>query len=241
MLCIKKFFTYVIYFIRSCLFNLVFFPYVASIAIVYKFVSPNKYQNLIRSYSRVFHLIVKYLAGIDYKLINTENKKPYPVIYALKHESAWETMALIHVFSPCVFVLKEELTKIPVFGKFLTDVGMIAIDRTSAIQSVRQIVKETKAAVQKGNSIVIFPEGTRAKPGVLNTLQSGIYAPYSINKLPVVPVFLDSGKFWPRKSFLKKSGTVTVDFLEEIKPGLDKDEFMTKLTSAFQNRMNGEK
>ena len=108
MNCINNFFTYFIYFIRSCVFNIVFFPYVASIAIVYKFVNPNNYQKLTESYSRGFHLIVKYLIGINYDIQHIENKKPYPVIYAVKHESAWETMALIHVFAPCVFVLKEE-------------------------------------------------------------------------------------------------------------------------------------
>jgi len=233
--------SFMVCFFRSLIFNIVFYPYVFSIAIAYRFVKPSYYQKLIKNYSRGLYYILKVLTGLDYKILHPENKKNYPVIYAIKHESAWETMVLLHVLSPCTFVMKKELSEIPVFGKFLTDTGMIAIDRENAIQSVRQIVKGTKEAVQNGNSIVIFPEGTRAKPGELKPLHTGIYSPYALNKLSVIPVFLDSGKFWSRKSFFKKPGEITVDFLDEIKPGLQKEEFMNKLTGIFQKRLSEER
>jgi len=151
------------------------------------------------------------------------------VIVACRHQSAWETLALPTIIDDPAVVLKRELLLIPVFGWYLAAIGMIAVDRAGRAGALRRMMREARLAVDQGRPILVFPEGTRVAPGVRREYHSGIYALYRELSLPVVPVAVDSGHFWPRRSFAKRPGTITLEFLAPILPGLARDDFMAEL------------
>jgi 1-acyl-sn-glycerol-3-phosphate acyltransferase len=177
------------------------------------------------------------IGGIKCVVENEKNILKEPAIYAIRHESTWETLVLISKFKEPIFVLKEELLKIPLFGALSKKVGTIAVDRENGTRSLMEAVGKVQAAVAAGHPVIIFPEGTRMAHGECVPLKRGIALFYKKAGCPVVPVVHNSGKFWPRRGFVKKSGVVTVKFLAPIAPGLSKDEFMDKLNDAFSSEL----
>lgn len=155
-------------------------------------------------------------------------------IYAMKHQSAWETFALWHILPAPVFVLKKELLRIPIFGWYLRRTPIIAIDRKAGANALKQMVEQAKAHRAAGRQIVIFPEGTRTKPGAEPHYHSGIAALYRELGAPIVPTALNSGKYWGKGAWLKKPGTITLEFLPVIQPGLDKNMFMQQLEGQIE-------
>ena len=158
-----------------------------------------------------------------------------PVIVAAKHQSAWETLVLPTVIEDPAVVLKRSLLWIPIFGWYLARIGMIAIDRKGGGGALRRLVRHARRVVAQGRPILMFPEGTRTAPGQTRRYHPGIYALYSELALPVVPVALNSGLYWPRRSIAKRAGTITVEFLPAIAPGLDRDEFMRELVARIES------
>jgi 1-acyl-sn-glycerol-3-phosphate acyltransferase len=132
-------------------------------------------------------------------------------------------------------VLKRELLHIPMFGWYMRKVGMIAVDRSRGASALKQMVREAQATFAAGRSIAIFPEGTRTAPGEHKPYQPGVAALYTQLGVPVVPIALNSGLFWGRKAFLKKPGTITLQILPAIPPGLDRKTFMKRLESSIED------
>lgn len=162
---------------------------------------------------------------------------PYPVLYAFKHESMYETLEILLLVPEPAVLLKKELADIPVFGGITRRHGVIAIDREGGAKALRKLVAESRAAVARGRSPLIFPEGTRVPHGERPPLRSGFAGIYRAINLPVVPVAMDSGKLWPRKGFLKRPGVVTFRFGDVIQPGLDRDEAERRVHAAI-NALN---
>jgi 1-acyl-sn-glycerol-3-phosphate acyltransferase len=181
--------------------------------------------------------IAEKVGGISYEVEREENILEEPAIYAVRHESIWETLVLIQKFFEPIFVLKEELLKIPFFGALSSAAGTIAIDRNNGARSLMDMVGKVELAIRSGHAVVIFPEGTRMASGETISLKRGIALFYSRCNCPVVPVIHNSGRFWPRRGFLKKPGTISVKFLDPILPGLSKDEFMDKLNRIFYSEV----
>jgi len=140
-------------------------------------------------------------------------------IIMCKHQSAWETLALQRYFPPQVWVLKRELLWIPVYGWGLAAMEPIAIDRRSANRALRQIVEQGCRRLAQGLWVVIFPEGTRTPAGKRRRYQTGGGMLASRSGFPVVPVAHNSGYFWPRNSFLKRPGTISMVIGPVIEPG----------------------
>ncbi|MDR0968657.1 MAG: 1-acyl-sn-glycerol-3-phosphate acyltransferase, partial [Holosporaceae bacterium] len=122
---------------------------------------------------------------------------------------------------------------IPLFGKLAKKVGTIAVDRENGAKSLMNAVGKVEKAIANGHPVIIFPEGTRAAYGVFSPLKRGISLFYKKAGCPVVPVVHNAGRFWPRRGFIKKPGTIVVKFLDPIATGLSKDEFMDKLNATF--------
>lgn len=158
-----------------------------------------------------------------------------PVIYACKHQSSWETLAFSRVFPHSATVLKRDLLLIPIVGWAMARVGNIAVDRGDGARALRSLVQQAKAAVADGRSILIFPEGTRVAVGAAMPYQVGTAALYRQLGVPVVPVALNSGVFWGRRKFIKKPGTIDVEILPPIAPGLGREAFMTALRERIEN------
>jgi 1-acyl-sn-glycerol-3-phosphate acyltransferase len=174
----------------------------------------------------------KYITGVNFVV---KGKVPkHPVIFASKHQSAWET-AIFHILSPApCYVLKKELMYIPFFGLYLAVSGQIWIDRSKGTAALKKLITQVNDRTSKGRSVVIFPEGTRTKPGSKPDYKSGIAVLYSKINAPIVPVSLNSGVYWGKNAFIKKPGTITIEFKHALPAGLSKQEFMQELEKQIE-------
>ncbi len=180
------------------------------------------------------------LAGIRHRLVFADGAflPDRPVIYASKHQSAWETMAFNRLLPRPIFVLKKELQSVPFFGWYLGKMRQIAVDRAAGASAMRSLVQQGRSVIEDGYSVVIYPQGTRVTPGAAAPYHPGVYALYKALQVPVIPIALDSGRLWRRNSFLKRAGTITVSVLPAIEPGLDRKTFMAQLESAIEGESN---
>lgn len=222
--------------LQSLIFNIVFYTFtILGLTLLSPLLLLPRpfYYWIPRAWTLFVSFILRLIVGTSYKVIGRENIPKTPVIFAIKHQSAWETMAFNHILDHPVFFLKKDLLWIPFFGFYLQRVGMIALERggTSALKTM---IKKGRERVEEGRSLIIFPEGTRSAPGSHNEYKRGVFLLYKTLQVPIVPVALNSGVFWPRRTFLKYPGTIQVSFLKPIAPGLSQEEFMKKLESIIE-------
>lgn len=172
--------------------------------------------------------------GLRHRVVGREHLPAGPYILAIKHQSTWETLAANLEFPNCAFVLKRDLMWIPVVGWMMWRAGNVGIDRAAGAKALRAILRDTRRALDDGRPVVIFPEGTRTPPGSTRPYQPGVAALYSQLKVQVVPVALNSGVFWGRRTFLKKPGLITMRILPAIQPGLSRAAFMDLLRERIE-------
>lgn len=190
--------------------------------------------NVVKVWARVLRFLSRWMVGIDVRVIGEENIPEGPVVVAVKHQSAWETAIFPLLLPNTVYVLKKELLSIPIWGWCARKVRSISVDRAGGGSALKKMLGETKDRLSEGRRVVIFPEGTRVLPGQSNTYHPGIAAIYRSANVPVVPVALNSGLSWGRRSIgTKYPGTITVQFLPAIEPGLDRKVFMDTLKSQI--------
>jgi 1-acyl-sn-glycerol-3-phosphate acyltransferase len=173
---------------------------------------------------------LKVFAGTGMRVIGTPPKGA--VLVASKHMSMWDTLALYLLLDDPGIVLKRELLRIPFYGWYLWKNCAIAIDRSAGAEAMRRMTRDAARVFEDGRPILIFPEGTRKKPGALPDYKPGVAGLYALLKKPCVPVALDSGMFW--RGFFKYPGEITVEFLEPIPPGQKRGEFMGALESRIE-------
>lgn len=157
-----------------------------------------------------------------------------PLLVAAKHQSFWETFALLHLFDDPTFILKRELTWIPVFGWLMAKAGMIAIDRRAGKDALPTMTAALHEALAAGRQVIIFPEGTRRPPGAEPDYKLGIVFLYLEGEVPCLPVALNSGLCWARRGFLRYPGTIRVQFLDPIPPGLNRRVFFKRLRADIE-------
>ena len=187
---------------------------------------------VIRHLARISIWLLRVIAGTRYEV---RGKLPEGgVLIAAKHQSMWDTIAMPVILNDPAIVLKAELLWIPYYGWFSKKADMIGIDRGAGAKAVRHLIQQGKAALALGRPIVIFPEGTRAAPGAKLDYKPGVAALYRQLGVPCVPVAVNSGLFWPRRKFLRRPGTIVVEFLEPIPPGLDRETFMATLSERIE-------
>jgi 1-acyl-sn-glycerol-3-phosphate acyltransferase len=176
------------------------------------------------------------ILGLDFRVIGRENlPRTGAFIVAAKHQSAYETMKIHILLRDPAIVLKQELLRVPIWGRFLTRTGMIPIDRGSGRRAMGAMLAAAEKAKAEQRPIVIFPQGTRVPPGEKKQYKMGVAALYEALQLPIVPLALDSGRFWPKRG-PKRGGTVTFSFLPPIAPGLEP----TKALAVLQDRLEAE-
>lgn len=160
---------------------------------------------------------------------------PRGVIVASKHMSMWDTLALFLLLGDVSIVLKRELLLVPFYGWYALKLRFIYVDRKGRASALRKMAMQARAAMKRGQSILIFPEGTRKKPGAAPDYKPGVAALYDQLGVPCIPVALNSGLYWTGPSgFLKKPGTVVVRFLAAIPAGLRRKEFMLLLEDRIE-------
>lgn len=227
--------------LRSLFFALiqaVITPPFALIALLTFGFGPFTRYRIITTWSRVIIGAASAICGIRYRVVGRENIPDQPCIIMSKHQSAWETLAFQVIFPPQVLVVKGELLRIPFFGWGLAMLSPIAIDRGAGSRALRQIEEQGIARLQQGFWVIIFPEGTRIKPGEKGVYQSGgAWLATHSNSL-VLPIALNSGEFWGRKAFLKRPGTITVSIGPPIRAqGMKPGELNAKVESWIESEM----
>ena len=225
-------------YLRSWIFNILFYGVTAGLAIL---VVPTLLlpAAAIRAVARFWGwLTVKllHIVGASHRVSGDQHLGDQ-VIYAAKHQSAWETIVLSLLLHTPVVVLKRELLMLPLLGMYFQKAGCVAVDRSAGMRALRKLREDAVAARDSGRSLLIFPQGTRVAPGIDHKYEIGVFALYEATGLPVVPIALNSGQVWGRNSWLKRSGRIEVEFLPPIAPGLSRRGFMAALESAIETRM----
>ncbi len=185
-------------------------------------------------WSRVFVWLCRNLGGIHLEVRGKEHIPHGAAIVAGKHQSMWETFALFHLFDDPAIVLKRELTWIPLVGQYIRKFRMIPVDRASGPKALKALIRAAREAIGENRQILIFPEGTRRPVGAKPDYKPGVAALYAALKVPCVPFALNSGLFWPRRSFWRMPGTIIVEFLPPIAPGLPRKEFTARLIETIE-------
>ena len=217
-----------IIFLKSLIFNILFYIWTLFISF---FSFPVFFLN--RKFDvkvwflwiKVTNKILKTVIKLDYEVEGLKNITSNNVIYACQHQSAWDTIILPYLIGDCIIFHKRSLLFIPIFGWHLLKLGMVIITRNKGVNSLKNIISKTKKAIDQHRSVLIFPHGTRTLPNSINKIQSGIVILYKHLNIKVVPVKLNSGKYWGINKFLKYPGKITVSFLDPIQPGLKTGEF----------------
>ena len=178
--------------------------------------------------------LLRHVAGIDCVIEGRENIPAGPAMIAAKHQSLWDTAIVLREFRGPAVVMKQELLAIPIYGALCRAQGMIAVDREGGAKALKQMLTDARAAAAAGRKLVIFPQGTRTLPGAQVPYQPGIVALYRDLKIPVVPVVLNSGFFWPKHGWRRRPGRIRLRYLPAIPPGLNRDDFMRELENRIE-------
>ncbi len=189
---------------------------------------------MVKSWSALNLKLLRAICGLDVEFRGLERIPAGAVLIAAKHQSMWETFALITVLRDPAYVLKRELLWIPFFGWCARKARMIPVDRGARSQALAGMTAHARVAVAQRREIIIFPEGTRRAPGAEPRYKFGVAFLYEALGIPCVPVALNSGLFWPRRSFLRYPGVVRVEFLEPLPPGLDRQAFFNRLQEEVE-------
>ena len=185
----------------------------------------------VRSTLWLHHVIL----ATDEEVRGLENIPTGGFIVASKHQSAWETLRLVELFPRPCFILKRELLRVPLFGWYLSRTGMIPVDRGKRSLAIEAMTARARRAVAEGRQIIIFPEGTRRPPTAEPAYRHGVARLYRDLGVTCLPVALNSGLFWPRRSFTHRRGTIALACLKPIPPGLDPESFIAELQRAIES------
>jgi 1-acyl-sn-glycerol-3-phosphate acyltransferase len=230
-------------FLRSTLFNILFYgiwtPLVC-ICMMPCLLLPRGFTVWVAAfYQNGTYILEKYILGLDYEVRGLEHRPPKGQSYlaACKHYSAYETLKLYALFEDPTIILKKELLSIPVFGWFLKKLDVIAIDRGNREQSMASLINGAKYMRDHKRPIVIFPQGTRVPVDATPTqkpYKGGIVKLYAATNMPIVPLAMNSGLYWPRNSYLKKPGKVIFEFLPLIPEGLPPGEVLAIIEERIE-------
>jgi 1-acyl-sn-glycerol-3-phosphate acyltransferase len=221
--------------LRSVLFNLAFFGATLILTLygtVIRFVAPHRVLRLAMLWARLIVASARVICGIR---LEVSGELPCgAALVASRHESAFDTLVWLTLVPDACYVLKHELLRIPLFGPLIRKATMIAIDRNGGAAALRGLLRDGQRAAQEGRQIIIFPEGTRADPGVVLPLQPGVAALAARTGLPVIPVVTDSGRRWSRRAFRKLPGVVHITLLPPIAADTPRGKLLSALETAFR-------
>ena len=222
---------------RSLLFNAAFFLWTAVLCVVCLPLLAAPQSVALRAgtwWSKGIVWLLGVVAGLRFEVRGREHIPVKPAIVASKHQSAWDTCIFFLLLHGPTLVTKKELFLIPFYGWLAWRAGMIGVDRKGRAGALKSMVRRAREALKAGRSVVIFPQGTRIAPGAHRPYLPGVAALYGDLQVPVVPVAVNSGLFWGRRAFVKRSGTILLQFLPAIPPGLARKDFMAELERRIE-------
>jgi 1-acyl-sn-glycerol-3-phosphate acyltransferase len=224
-------------FVRSLLFNVAFYLNVArllAVAVARLGRPRHEMLGVARMWGRSTLWLLRTICRLDVEWRGLEKIPPGGILVAAKHQSAWETLVLATVFPEFTFVVKRELFRLPLFGRCIRKGGMIPVDRGGGKAALADMIEHARDAIAERRQIIIFPEGTRRAPGAAPRYKYGVAHLYGERGAPCVPVALNSGLYWPRRSFMRFPGKVRLEVLDPIPPGRDRDAFFADLEAAIE-------
>jgi 1-acyl-sn-glycerol-3-phosphate acyltransferase len=224
-------------FLRSLAFNVLFYLLLAFWVIVAipTFLMPRRaIMKIARSWARSSIWLMRAVCNIKVEYRGLEKIPKGPLIVASKHQSMWETFALLQFFDQPLFIVKRELRWIPLFGWYLIKSNMIGVDRRAGGRALLNMARRAGEEVRRGRQLVIFPEGTRTPVGAPPRYKTGIAQIYVDCGVSCLPVALNSGLFWPRRTFMRYPGTLVVEFLDPLPPGLSRREFIARISGVIE-------
>lgn len=223
--------------VRSFLFVTLFYIETALFLVLgsWLFFAPRSWAMAgLAAHGRTSVWLMRLVVGTRLEVRGKQNLPPGPVLVASKHQSAWDTFGLIPLMHDPAMVMKKELQWIPFYGWFSHKFRMIFVARERGPSALKKMIRDVRDRGAAGREIVVFPEGTRRLPGAPPDYKTGIIPLYEALDVACVPVALNSGLFWPRRSWRRYPGTLVVEFLEPIPPGLGRKEFLARLQSAIE-------
>lgn len=226
-------------YLRSCAFHIAFILWTGVIGIPtlpLLFFSPRITIKVARWWAAGSLWLLAVLAGTRARLDGLEHLSGAPSLVAAKHQSTWDTLILSVLLPFPAIIHKRELNRIPIFGWYLWGASMVPIDRAGGAKALRAMVTIAKARLADGRDLVIYPEGTRVRPGEMHPYHVGVAALYKALSVQVVPVALNSGLFWPKGAFLIQPGTIRLTVMEPIAPGLDRETFLKTLEERIETQ-----
>jgi len=230
-------------YIRSIVFNILYYAIwtpIVCICMLPCLIFPRAFTVWVASfYQKGTYVLEKCILDLDYEVRGLEHRPPRGQSYIVgaKHQSAYETLKLYDLFGDPTIILKKELLYIPLFGWFLKKLDVIAIDRGNREKSLASLIEGAKRMRHDKRPIVIFPQGTRVNVDATTKEQpykGGITKLYMATDMPIIPLAMNSGLYWPRNAFWKKSGKVIFEFLPPIPPGLPASEAMKILEERVE-------
>lgn len=225
-------------YLRSAIFNVLFYVNLALFLVLgsWFFFTPRMWSiRALQTWARSSIFLLRVITGTLMEVRGAENIPAGACLVAGKHQSFWETFAILPLLDDPAMVLKKELTYIPFFGWFIHKFRMIPVERSAGTQALKAMMERAQAEVAAGRQIVIMPEGTRRAPDDPPAYKPGAAAVYGKLGVPCVPFALNSGLFWPRRQFLRRPGTIVISFLEPIPPGLNRKAFQPRLEAAIED------
>ena len=223
--------------LRSVVFNILFYALMIALMIgglptlLFGRTAVLKLANL---WARASLALLEGVCGTRVVFRGLDHVPPEACLLACKHQSFAEIIALVSYFPDFTFVLKRELTRIPLFGWYLARADQIAVDRSRGRAALGQLGQDVVAVLAQGRQVFIFPEGTRRAPGALPEYRAGVSALYLDSRASCLPVAVNSGLFWPRRSVVRRPGTIVVEFLPVIPPGTERNLFQAQLRDVIE-------
>lgn len=224
--------------LRSLLFNIAFYINLIlwMVILIPGFLVPRRvFIRGVQAWGLTSLWLMRAIAGTKVEVIGREKIPPGGALVAAKHQSFWETFALVTLFDDPTYILKRELMWLPLFGWYLAKAGCIPVNRKAGSQALVQMTARAKDEARHGRQIIIFPEGTRRPAGAPPAYKYGVAHLYQNLGFPCIPVALNSGLYWPRRQFIRRPGTIRIEILDPIAPGLPREEFFKLVQERIED------
>ena len=223
--------------LRSLVYAVVFYVVTALYVILgsWLLIGPRRWaMKGLELHGRTCVWLLQLICGTKLEVRGREHLPQGGCLVIAKHQSAWDTFGLVPLFKDPAIVLKDELKWIPFYGWFCIKFEHILVKRERASVALKSLITQARRRIDQGREVVIFPEGTRTLPGAPPDYKPGYVALYEALGVPTVPLALNSGLFWPRRSFMRYPGTIVVEILPAIPPGLPRGEFRQRVETALE-------
>jgi 1-acyl-sn-glycerol-3-phosphate acyltransferase len=227
--------------LRSLIFLPVFYITTALFVVLGSFLllGPRRYAMMgLKAHAIVTLWLLKVIVGTRMEVRGRDKLPAAPYLVASKHQSAWDTFALIPIFADPALVMKAELKHIPFYGWFSRKFEHIFVERSRGPAALRKLERDARDRGAAGREVLIFPEGTRRAPGAEPDYKPGAVALYEELGLACVPMALNSGLYWPRRKLMRYPGTIIVEILDPIPAGLPRAQFRAELQARIEAASN---